>query len=165
MKFRKKPVVIEAVQWTGTMEGLVIVRDFMSPNYPHLKALPDEVKNPSLFILTLEGTHEAKVGDWIIKGVKSEFYPCKPDIFEQTYEPIEEREYDPTGWMDDERAKTLREVGKWLEKRRRVGFLYMFYILQHEFESLKHGEMPGDPKSNDSHNLMKDRPFTIRIYQ
>jgi len=44
----------------------------------------------SVFISTLEGTHEAKRGDWIIKGIKGELYPCKPDIFEATYEAVDE---------------------------------------------------------------------------
>ena len=78
MKYRKKPVVIEAVQWTG--ENLKEVLDFMKwRNASH-----DDVGG--LVIHTLEGTHSARVGDWIIKGVQGEFYPCKPDIFEQTYD-------------------------------------------------------------------------------
>ncbi|MFA6307078.1 MAG: hypothetical protein WC639_04715 [Patescibacteria group bacterium] len=85
MKFQKKPVVIEAIQWTGANLGEI--RVFMSPNYPRCPDWESEKKNVSLFIDTLEGTHEAKQGDWIIKGVKGEFYPCKPDIFAMTYEP------------------------------------------------------------------------------
>lgn len=77
-KFRKKPVVIEAVQfdpngtWPDCVKpwGSVHPRD-MSWGY----------------IETLEGKMHVMAGDWIIKGVKGEFYPCKPDIFEQTYEP------------------------------------------------------------------------------
>lgn len=84
MKFRKKPVVLEAIQWTG--RNLDEIRNFMKPNYPGhgTEGHPD-----CLTIHTLEGTHRADVGDWIIKGVKNEFYPCKPDIFEQTYEPVQ----------------------------------------------------------------------------
>lgn len=59
VKYRKKPVVIESVRWSG------------------------------LIIKTLEGEHVATIGDYIIRGVKGEFYPCKPDIFEATYEPVE----------------------------------------------------------------------------
>ena len=88
MKFRKKPVVIDAIQWVGTMSNLGEIHEFMKPEYPHLKELPDENPKASLFIYTLEGTHEAKVGDWIIKGVHGEFYPCKPDIFEKTYDEL-----------------------------------------------------------------------------
>lgn len=76
-KFRKKPVVIEAVQWTGS-NGNEIVR-FIT-GLPDAEAFDETIK-------TLEGEMHASVGDWIIKGVKGEFYPCKPDIFEATYEP------------------------------------------------------------------------------
>ena len=79
-QYRKKPVVIEAVQWTG--ENLKQVLDFMNwRNANH-----DDVNG--LFIHTLEGNHHASIGDYIIKGVNGEFYPCKPDIFAKTYEPV-----------------------------------------------------------------------------
>lgn len=78
MKYRKKPVVIEAVLWTG--ENIKEVMDFMNwRNAAHDKRI-------GLVIHTLEGNHNALVGDYIIKGVKGEFYPCKPDIFHMTYE-------------------------------------------------------------------------------
>lgn len=78
MKFRKKPVVIEAVQWTGV--NINEIMDFMQWR----NAGYDE--RNGLVIHTLEGNHHATIGDWIIKGVKNEFYPCKPDIFAATYE-------------------------------------------------------------------------------
>jgi len=77
--YRKKPVVIEAVQFTGTKENLAEIFKFC----PAIGWLAGD-----LLIKTLEGTRKANCGDWIIKGVKGEFYPCKPDIFEQTYEPV-----------------------------------------------------------------------------
>ena len=83
MKFRKKPVVIEAIKWDGNnFEDLEI-----------LGADRDIVSNPNetLTIATLEGNHIANKGDWIIKGIKGEFYPCKPDIFEKIYERVEEK--------------------------------------------------------------------------
>jgi len=79
MKFRKKPVVIEAVRFTGTKENYAEILKFC----PNVGILPD-----CLLIKTLEGTHRADYGDWIIKGVKGEFYPCKPDIFDLTYEAM-----------------------------------------------------------------------------
>ena len=80
-KYRKKPVVIEAVQWTG--ENVKEVMNFMNwRNASHDAA-------SGLTIHTLEGTHYASPGDFIIKGVQGEFYPCKPDIFEKTYEKVE----------------------------------------------------------------------------
>jgi hypothetical protein len=85
MKFRKKPVVIEAVQWTGRNYSDLCVwggkwRSFIYGPGP---GTDDDV----LIIDTLEGQMSASVGDWIIKGVNGEFYPCKPDIFEKSYEP------------------------------------------------------------------------------
>ena len=79
MKYRKKPVVIEAIQFTNNGKELV---EWCGCDFS---------KNPDgeyefLLIHTLEGTHRADIGDYIIKGVKGEFYPCKPDIFEMTYE-------------------------------------------------------------------------------
>ena len=82
-KFRKKPVVIEAVRWTGSMASIIRLVGHDLPTYgpPHDGALRIE---------TLEGDHACQLGDWIIKGVAGEFYPCKPDIFEKTYELVEE---------------------------------------------------------------------------
>lgn len=77
MNYRKKPVVIQAVQWDGTNAS--DMREFITCEY-HLENCE------FLIIPTLEGNMTASPGDWIIKGVKGEFYPCKPDIFETTYE-------------------------------------------------------------------------------
>lgn len=78
-KYRKKPVVIEAVLWTG--DNYEPIAEFMGQN----PAQDDG--GESMFIETLEGTHRATLGDYIIKGVAGEFYPCKPEIFAATYEP------------------------------------------------------------------------------
>ena len=75
MKFRKKPVVIEANQWFK--------------NGDHPMVTPDKVQKSFGSIETLEGYHIVTPGDWIITGVKGEHYPCKPDIFEMTYEVAE----------------------------------------------------------------------------
>lgn len=84
MKFRKKPVVIEAIQWTGfNCDDVIIFMPIEVCAQPMIYG--DEVR-----IKTLEGVMTASPGDWIIKGVKGEFYPCKPDIFEATYERVEE---------------------------------------------------------------------------
>lgn len=85
MEFRKKPVVIEAVQWTG---------DNVEEMAEHLEGallgnLGFIIEQAPFIISTLEGDHKANVGDWIIRGIKGELYPCKPDIFEQTYEAVE----------------------------------------------------------------------------
>lgn len=91
MKFRKKPVVIEAHRWTKDQD-LGSFPDFLA------KASQDGLlffvrigrEDESLQIKTLEGTMRAESGDWIIQGVKGELYPCKPDIFEATYEAVVE---------------------------------------------------------------------------
>lgn len=84
-KFRKKPVVIEAVQWDGSNVDEVL--GFFLTTGSARRDLSDR---SALFIETLEGTMRADKGDWIIKGVKGEYYPCKPDIFAATYEPMDE---------------------------------------------------------------------------
>ena len=80
-KYRKKPVVIEALRWTGVFDHKLL--SFINTN---LVALGSSDGEAYLLIKTLEGDHKATVGDYIIKGIKGEFYPCKPDIFEKTYE-------------------------------------------------------------------------------
>lgn len=77
-KYRKKPVVIEAVQWQGNNW-----REITEWGCKSAQTQDDE-----LWIPTLEGIMKASVGDYIIKGVNGEFYPCKPDIFHKTYEKI-----------------------------------------------------------------------------
>ena len=80
-KFRKKPVVVEAVQWDGTSRGAEQVAAFIGRHAGRLRA-------QWWTITTLEGEMRADPGDWIIKGVKGEFYPCKPDIFADTYDEV-----------------------------------------------------------------------------
>jgi hypothetical protein len=83
-KFRKKPVVIEAIRWDGSEESTFDVMKFAdSPNVFHTMG-PGDLEE--IEIETLEGRMTASIGDWIIRGVKGELYPCKPDIFEATYE-------------------------------------------------------------------------------
>jgi hypothetical protein len=82
-KFKKKPVVIEAVQITASMfDGRV-------PNPDHIEGLVYDSDTQTVTISTLEGEMVGRVGDWIVKGVKGEYYPCKPDIFAATYESVE----------------------------------------------------------------------------
>lgn len=85
MKYRKKPVVIEAEHFTE--ENKNIAFNFITCN---CYAEFNHNGMPRLKIETLEGEMTAELGDWIIKGVKGEFYPCKPDIFEATYEKVED---------------------------------------------------------------------------
>ncbi len=93
MKYRKKPVVIEAFQYDGDLKGPD--GQYYVPNWA-VKAYEDgtmyygelDGQPGELFIKTLEGVHRASVGDYIIQGVNGELYPCKPDIFEKTYEVV-----------------------------------------------------------------------------
>ena len=89
-KFRKNPVVIEAIQWDGTLSGSTQI-EFAFPRMNTTGKTSNSISNAVDYwcIWTLEGQHRVSPGDWIIKGVKGEFYPCKPDIFEATYEPVE----------------------------------------------------------------------------
>lgn len=83
-KYRKMPVVIEAIQWDGRSLSKAI--EFCGRgNLDITGKYPGELK-----IKTLEGTMNASIGDYIIRGVQGEIYPCKPDIFEQTYESVDE---------------------------------------------------------------------------
>lgn len=75
-KYKKVPVVIEALEWNGNNKDEII--DFVGDNI--------YFKGTSAFIITLEGDMEASAGDFIIKGIKGEYYPCKPDVFKVTYE-------------------------------------------------------------------------------
>ena len=81
-KYRKKPVVIEAIRWTGDNYGEI---ERFIDGATMLRTL----HNVNLIIGTFEGDHIASKGDFIIKGVHGEFYPCKPDNFEKTYEYVE----------------------------------------------------------------------------
>ena len=83
-KFRKKPVTIEAVQYNGInwldITKFINFETDIRPFTSHLE------------ILTLEGVMKAEPGDWIIKGIVGEFYPCKPDIFEKSYDEVSDGE-------------------------------------------------------------------------
>jgi hypothetical protein len=98
-QYRKRPVVIEAVQlrWNTWQEMCTFLGDIISVDNPgrNVDTYSDtcgEVGPPwiELTIPTLEGDHIARHGDWIIRGVNGEFYPCKPDIFAATYEKVED---------------------------------------------------------------------------
>lgn len=84
MKYRKKPVIVEAVQW------------FKHGDHQEVHPMPNDGQvYPALltengYIQTLEGIMQVRPGDWIITGVQGEHYPCKPDIFEMTYEEVNE---------------------------------------------------------------------------
>ena len=91
MKYRKKPVVIEAFQWTGGPEQ-EDDPEWIIEAIKNKMAWFENAGTPDVkfMIRTLEGVHEASVGDYIIRGIAGEIYPCKPDIFRETYELDEE---------------------------------------------------------------------------
>jgi len=106
--FRKKPVMIEAVQFFGldvAENGRYSIHFDTKEQLPKWlrDALVDDVIFPiasgidNLYVKTKEGLMEATEGDWIIRGVKGEIYPCKPDIFAMTYEPVDEQDVEVTG--------------------------------------------------------------------
>jgi hypothetical protein len=122
--FRKKPVIIEAVQYTCTADNLREITDWARSCNNQAVRIDTETRNrsaehpegfdyPVLKIETLEGVMQASVGDWIIKGVNGEFYPCKPDIFEKTYDTAEEslphqgRVIDEKAELDERREKLV----------------------------------------------------------
>ena len=83
MKFRKKPVEIEEYRWLEN-ENVKYLKEYENRN---CEQCGNHMKTHG-WVDTLEGRHIVCPGDWIIKGVKGEYYPCKPDIFELTYDPI-----------------------------------------------------------------------------
>lgn len=110
-KFRKKPVVVEAIQWTGS--NLEEIRNFVGndliENYiKHFDIERTLIKQTlaGIAINTLEGTMIVNYGDYIIKGVNNEFYPCKPDIFKQTYEEV----------IDDNKKQKETYLSKYLRE-------------------------------------------------
>ena len=86
-RYRKKPVVIEALQFLDTAERIVELSRFITDQDVVVSYRCPE--HPRLILKTLEGQMEASVGDYIIRGIKGEYYPCKPDIFHATYEAVD----------------------------------------------------------------------------
>lgn len=96
--YQKKPVIVTAIQWTG--KNKKEISDFLTEDMKSEDTF--EFNNDGLFIKKSEGKLYASIGDYIIKGVNGEFYPCKPDIFEKTYEEYKEerrilKQYDEDG--------------------------------------------------------------------
>lgn len=113
MKYRKKPVVIEAVRWTGL--NLEEIKQFVTKDL--IYDIDDAawkvgmgIPVVTVKIKTLEGEMLASIGDYIIKGVDGEFYPCKPDIFEKTYDTVNEVEVSPITSEDFTKTQELLEL-------------------------------------------------------
>jgi hypothetical protein len=88
-KYKKKPVVVEAIEWTGTNLGSVWL--FMGEPPTGITVVPDQ-KDLLLKMPTLEDIMTARPGDFIIRGIKGEFYPCKPEIFRESYDMVNDDE-------------------------------------------------------------------------
>ena len=117
-RYRKKPVVIEAMQLVGTNADTHAVYQWIEANTQgSFDPLSEEIPASGVsidpatgffLIATLEGVMQAKPGDWIIRGVQGEFYPCKPDIFAATYEPAEVHMIvDGLSYLDGEESANL----------------------------------------------------------
>ena len=125
MKYRKKPVVVEAVQWTGL--NLEEIKEFVGGALIYIindTAWEVEKGRPRVYmkIRTLEGEMEVSEKDFLIKGVNGEFYPCKPDIFQKTYVPEDKRQtiYDPdrvVELLEKEKNPLYREDGSLMSER------------------------------------------------
>lgn len=87
-KFRKKPVVIEAMQYDGSLDSAHSICQWAHKGLPPEANTIIRLCGSGFFVRTLEGSMRASPTDWIIRGVKGEFYPCKKDIFEATYEEV-----------------------------------------------------------------------------
>ena len=115
--YRKKPVVIEAREWTGA--NAVDLLAWIGPG--------SRQDGQTLVIPTLEGDHEASLGDMIIQGIKGEFYPCKPDIFVATYETADTPAPQPAddGWTAWEGGECPVTTGTLVEARLADGYVCM----------------------------------------
>ena len=87
-KYRKKSVTIEAIQFVDNVDCILAIHKFMEQETTRINY--EDKDNPYVKIETPKGTMKASVGDYIIKDVNGEFYPCKPDIFAKTYEEVTE---------------------------------------------------------------------------
>lgn len=127
-RWRKKPVVIEARQWDGTASGATPLIDWMlaadttaryhEPEEVHVDRRREYLP-PKIAIDTLEGVITASPGDWIIRGVQGEFYPCKPDIFEATYESADATP-EPSAPADLRAETAMVSSGEWTGRKYEV---------------------------------------------
>jgi hypothetical protein len=90
MKFKKKPVIIEAAQFLPNDEAIERVMALASQGSRQVQVTRMPDGHCTMQITTLEGVMEASIGDWIIRGIQGEVYPCKPDIFNESYERVYE---------------------------------------------------------------------------
>jgi len=106
-KYRKKPIVVEAMQISKNTLCSLFTFIGESKNYPACKVGGMDPNDGKFKLITLEGVLTVEPGDWIIKGINGEFYPCKPDIFKKTYEAIEEDSEPKRRMFDDDDLNKL----------------------------------------------------------
>lgn len=92
-RYRKKPVEVEAIQWTG--DNLEQCQHFLGNDFGGCTTERHPGGRSDITVLTLEGQHIARLGDYLIQGVQGEHYPCRPDIFESTYEKAQHHAHIP----------------------------------------------------------------------
>lgn len=92
IRYRKRPVVIDAIQWLGDLEEVFNWMDRTTDGNGTGLTYADDGTGSQLKVHTLEGSLTVSLYDWIICGIEGELYPCKPDIFSKTYDAIEENE-------------------------------------------------------------------------
>jgi hypothetical protein len=145
LKYRKRPVVIEAVRWTGDNAGEVQLFCETAIFRAH----------GELTIPTLEGEHVAQRGDFIIRGVKGEFYPCKPDIFSMTYEPVVEG-------ADEQRPTMagLRKVRERIQENDNEIALFVERVATYEANSLGFSSL-SDSDNPETHRIFARRVLTM----
>ncbi len=147
-KFRKKPVVIEAMLWDGTFQGTIKIREWSG--CPFIEVLGSELHPIGMKIPTLEGEIRANLGDWIIRGVKGEIYPCKPDIFKETYEPANpHRWFWRIGFLVG--RKTMAHAYEW-------GTVVEFAACGASLAADSRESMAGDELCGKCRDLTGDRP-------
>lgn len=128
--FRKKPVDIQAMKWDGTDEDAVNVINWASSEGGSISYYCTNERVPEnhwLHVVTLEGVMKANPGDYIIRGVRGEFYPCKPDIFAQTYEEPQDDDKPKEESAGDMLARLGTDGALWAKE-----FSDIFYKLRHQ---------------------------------
>jgi hypothetical protein len=140
-QYRKKPVIIEAVQFDGL--NPTEIKDFVGENC-EVEIYDNGVTPPvaRIVIHTLEGDMEVSNGDYVIKGVKGEFYPCKPDIFEQTYEFVETQKEQPEATSI--KGYLNRDIGSQLVMSLSPNYMDDEWMLLESklFPNIKYGDAP-----------------------
>lgn len=151
-KFRKKPVVVDAIKFTGNNYGEVIQFIALTGGGEQGVALKDGL----LCIDTLEGVMTALPGDWIIRGVKGELYPCKPDVFAETYETVG---WNAQAWTDSRRLAQVAITYEFLLQMLQTGRKICLSVLEGIPEDAQIVRVDEDPTASTMYLLLRSRLF------